>query len=585
MPGSSRSAEAHHSRGSRGSQAGRLHYAPRVPRVVAEERPATPTTSLVPKRLDLICALPVAALAILSFGTQAVRLLPGRDFWWDEAGQFWMAQGQFHLSAAGTAHQPLSAGISFGRNGSNLDPIGFTILLRGWIETLGDSPTALRALPFLFFLLAYLAAAAFGGWLRLPWVVNLSVPFAALATELPVRFSVELRAFSLELLAVICTGALTVIAVSRRSVAWSGLLALAFPVFAMTTRYSFVVAIAGSLGVLLAMALVTGDRRSAHVVALPLAGAAMTAGALAWNIGIFGGGRQASPTYTNFLELAGNWDPGFVAATLQQNFASGAQLVTGAFLVAGLVFIVGSMKSRHVRLLADSSWFPLYLFVAFYELVAAGISILGLSPWNAAWRWSIGLSGLAVLSGLGLARLSADALVRSGFKGKKESTQRLITGGIVAACWAVAILAAARLPGLDHANLQPVDPALAQVQERAGGAAVEWLVAADQWPTFRLLVETAALGDRPRPAGYAVLGEGAPGGVPPVFYTSDASAAEGLPARAVCSDSTVTAVLVPFAIGDFPRTQQGILRLGADSGCAVTFLDLGSGGTAALLTP
>ena len=546
------------------------------------ERPA-PSSTLIPRRLDLLCAAPLALVVAGSMCGLAARMLTGHDFWWDEAGQYWMAQGQMHLSPAGAAPQALGTGLDFGRNGFNLDPIGFTVLLRGWIEVWGSSPALLRALPFIIYLLSYLAAATFGGWLRLPWVVNLSWPFVVLGTQLPVRFSVELRAFSFELLAVLVTGAITVVTVSRRTAAWCGMLALSFVGFGIATRYSYVVAIIGSLVVLATMSLLLRDKRLAKWSTLPAAAAAFTTLVLAWNIGFFGGGRQASPSYTDALELAGSWTPEFLATTVRENLATGAHLMTGAFLAVGLSLSVRALVQGRWRAQATSSWFPVFLFALCYEVVSAGLSAAGLAPWNAAWRWSIGLSAIALLSGFGLARIASDWLLHLQTSGR-GSDRRIVLVGVVAVCWIATLSTALRLPSLERTNLQPVEEAIGTIHQQAGTTSVDWLVAADQWPTFRMLVETKALRDGLRPRSYSMLGSAdSDGGTSPVFFTSDRLIADDLPPTVTCDLTTSTAVLVPFASDGFPATLEGVRRLGTTLGCRVAVIDLGSGGSAVLL--
>ena len=108
-------------------------------------------------RLGLYLSLLILTIGAVALGA---RNLGARFFWFDDAGQFWMSQGQVHGSNFGTSQQSLQTGIEFARNGSNADPPGFTMLLRFWTEGVGTSAADLRSLPLLLIVLAGLAVAS-----------------------------------------------------------------------------------------------------------------------------------------------------------------------------------------------------------------------------------------------------------------------------------------------------------------------------------------------------------------------------------------------------------------------------------------
>ena len=78
------------------------------------------------------------------------RNLNSPNFWFDESGQFWLALGQNHFSAANTVAQSIKEAWNNSKS-FNLDPGGFTLLLRGLIYSFENtSPLILRSLPFFF---------------------------------------------------------------------------------------------------------------------------------------------------------------------------------------------------------------------------------------------------------------------------------------------------------------------------------------------------------------------------------------------------------------------------------------------------
>jgi hypothetical protein len=79
-------------------------------------------------------------------------------FWLDESGQIWMAQGQNHFSPQGSPTRGIQA-IMENNSNYNLDPGGFTLLLRVWVSITGFETFMIRLLPYSFYLLTILILA------------------------------------------------------------------------------------------------------------------------------------------------------------------------------------------------------------------------------------------------------------------------------------------------------------------------------------------------------------------------------------------------------------------------------------------
>jgi hypothetical protein len=148
------------------------------------------------------CAMPSAALALIGACTvwAFVRFarwhLSNIGIWFDEAVQFWMSRGADPYGPPFTKPGGLIDTVHY--NGvDNLDPGGFTILLRWWLHG-GTGPVWQRTLPLIFFVIG-VAALALIGWRRFR-----SLPFALLCALLTVPYSLllyfatELRAYSME---------------------------------------------------------------------------------------------------------------------------------------------------------------------------------------------------------------------------------------------------------------------------------------------------------------------------------------------------------------------------------------------------
>jgi len=64
------------------------------------------------KATSLLVTLASICMALLGLLFLAGNNLPDPDFWWDEAGQFWMSQGQNHMSQFDTPVSPLTQGLT-----------------------------------------------------------------------------------------------------------------------------------------------------------------------------------------------------------------------------------------------------------------------------------------------------------------------------------------------------------------------------------------------------------------------------------------------------------------------------------------
>jgi hypothetical protein len=152
---------------------------------------------VVPLRVLLCIAV---GLVLLKFCAENIT---NQNFWFDETGQFWMAKGLNHyskpLSPEGTIADVIANNAKY-----NLDPGGFTILLH-FVTFLGNTPVILRILPFVFFLLSFILIVKIAFFWKPDSNICLLCGFVLFVSSLPPHYAFELRAYSMEMFAVLFT--------------------------------------------------------------------------------------------------------------------------------------------------------------------------------------------------------------------------------------------------------------------------------------------------------------------------------------------------------------------------------------------
>jgi hypothetical protein len=528
---------------------------------------------------------------------QASARLPNSFFWWDDAGQYWMSQGQAHGFAFQTQPDSVWSGVELGRNGSNLDPIGFTILLRGWLEAFGTSAYALRLLPFIFFVASLIISFVLGRVIfRLPLTLSLAIPFVVLFTYLPLFYSSELRAFSLEVAAVLSLAALTVAYGARENVRLliaSVCIGLAGMIF---SRYSFVIAVVAATSTLVFAIALRRNRRWKAEAALALSLAGGSALFVAWNIGLFSGVRQTPPRYyTGSMDLAESWNLEFLARAARENFLRNGNVLTSVFLAVAAATWIVLWRRYASRPVGESSafrqlqpWQVASVFVLTYEMTAIAISALGLSPWWASGRWSIGLYAIAILSGFGLIDVARFIVqTRESIRETRSKTlifpllvlplALLIVTGILGRDFYRQVPSLVSPNSIEHPFVELIRVSSESVTDSAG---VSWRVNLWLWPSFRMLWETqnrSAI-NAPLPIEAAFLD--AP------LFASDAENADAVNRDVRCSDEITQLIYVPLVEGDEPETlRSALLRKAEESECQFRVVGLNSSGVVYALEP
>jgi hypothetical protein len=122
-------------------------------------------------------------------------------FWLDESGQIWMTLGQNHFSPQGSPTRGFQA-IMENNSNYNLDPGGFTLLLRVWVSMTGFETFSIRLLPYIFYLLTiFILALSVQKFIidkRLRQLLLLLL-FGVLSTPMVTYYAFEVRGYSLSL--------------------------------------------------------------------------------------------------------------------------------------------------------------------------------------------------------------------------------------------------------------------------------------------------------------------------------------------------------------------------------------------------
>lgn len=358
--------------------------------------------------------------------------IDNKNFWWDEAGQFWMSMGQMHTSDHLTPHASVLDGIAAGRSGFNLDPPGFTLLLRVWIESFGTSAGSLRVLPLVFAIGSLVVS-----WLILISLIKLSPTFWAILplTCWPlfesefVHYATELRPYSAELFFTMVTSLVGIRAIMTRHKISLFAFGLSIGVGILFSRYTAAVfMLAALIALILVLNLCGNHPREVWPLYASLPIALSPVAVLYFTSG------HSTPGYVRELTLLDNFSLTFVAKTLKNNFLEGSHLATGVILFLAVFAALRrlwncrlSEPGKVQKTAATGGFGQQQLAVVFLKAVVAIAtlgwalaSILGLNTWLKYTRWSIGLITAAWISICLLGSIAQDQLTY--FWGRRRST-------------------------------------------------------------------------------------------------------------------------------------------------------------------
>jgi hypothetical protein len=313
-------------------------------------------------------------------------------FWLDESGQIWMALGQNHFSSPNSQIQGLRSVLENNAK-YNLDPGGYTFLLRFWIELFGVAAPALRVFPYICYLatigLLLIAILQFmrGCLAKESAIVAL---LGITCTPMFTYYAFEVRGYSLSLLlATFCFFALRLYIVNRRNFHY---ILLTFGLtLAITVRYTSLTYVFSILAILIVL---DYRKRQYKRVFFSIFMFTVTCLTVLFTQFVYQF-RPSKDSYLNSHMISGE---GNLIPILRDNFLG----FPGFIRLFVIVFSIHTLvNSRHKFNTSDLGWDSRLVFsvlslsITFLQLL---LSFLGLLPWHSSTRWSIeDLSFLLVL--------------------------------------------------------------------------------------------------------------------------------------------------------------------------------------------
>jgi len=318
--------------------------------------------------------------------------ISSKDLWLDESGQYWISQGQNHFSNWNEVPGNLLSVIDANRQ-SNLDPGGFSILLRLWTEAFGSQLVSQRTLSFVFwigslFLSIYLSNKVLQT--RVLKLVSSSLIALVFFSNSVRWYAFEIRAYSMSLFGALLIILALLLILERESIPRIIFFVLA-TLFLVISRYPGVIFNAAACLVVAMFFLKQRKIRTAALLVVP--------------IGIFQIFLYFSTTR---FQNSGN-PPGYVEAlllknatkeffmkTLRDNWIDGFGLFVGVGIIASFIYLWFRLSTPFVRNTNQFRFLVLYFLVCQFLLMS--FSTLGLLPWNLKARWSLNDYSLVVLS-------------------------------------------------------------------------------------------------------------------------------------------------------------------------------------------
>ncbi|MCJ7733969.1 MAG: hypothetical protein MUP11_05420 [Anaerolineales bacterium] len=306
------------------------------------------------------------------------------DFWFDESGQFWVAKGLNHVSEPYSQVGTIGDLIQNNRV-YNLDPGGFTLLLRYW-TMIANSPIFLRLLPLMFFSLSMILVSR----LCLIWYPNHPFSFFAgfilLFSSLLKYYAFELRPYSMEMFTALASlflcHKIPKILSSGKTAIFAGL-AMAL---LLTSRYPAFLTI-GVLGCFTFYELISKEITKQSIInfTIFITPIVISAAAIYFFTFQFQFPRANPPSYVDdFMLLTGNsWDILFNLETIK---------VYAPFLILLSLFI---FKFKNVPINQFKKYFS---FTIILNILFAILSLTGKHPWSFITKWDISIHVIMLLS-------------------------------------------------------------------------------------------------------------------------------------------------------------------------------------------
>lgn len=428
------------------------------------------------KSFDWVSIISILIIFILFI--QLSQNLSSPNFWFDESGQFWLALGQNHYSVSNSM---LGSFRDIWENSKqhNLDPGGFTILLRFMVNFFDTSPFALRTLPFLFSILACFGLIVWGRYLGISIAASSCAICFLFLNKNFLYYSLELRAYSMEFCGVIILFLCSVIILQSnyrfKILPWNFAL-----IFFGSSRYGFIVYEFAALFSVIAIYVILGKSILSRNVVL------MLFGLVVFNLFVyvamlrFQSPAASPPEYiTNLLLYKKNIYE--IGAILKVNFLSIFAAPKTLFLALYLLF---SSRLKIRESMIDRSLGLLFFFIVFATFFSMILSFLGKMPWMEGSRWSYSELALSSLSLVG-----SIYLMKLAFKNLRSIQGVLIAGIMIFQTLTAFSLTQYQRGDLEYQNIFKSLNFIANLSPNGGVMVVQ----KNLWPSYRYLTENSYL--------------------------------------------------------------------------------------------
>lgn len=354
-------------------------------------------------------SITIVAAALVVFSKQ----LYSPDLWLDESGQFLLSIGQYHFSEFGKQFGTLYDSWSYSKK-YNLDPGGYTVLLRLWIEAFGTSPFVLRLLSLTFAITPILLIFSVSRIMRLPFSIAIIAAIIPLANPGYLGYALEIRAYSMEFCGVIAIYWATVLLL--KSITWRYIVLWVFVnVFFVSSRYSATIYTASACLILILSAL--NSRNNLFKIVVALAAVAAFVFIEYFYMLRYQAANATPPEYVQQFLLQGK---DFWGATkiLKENLLGYGRTFVGRQTLLISIFILSLPIFIKIKRSGGFSEISQAALVAYVYVVASFImwillSITGKMPWSISQRWSMSYLMLAPISFLAICSLLSNFYLQS----------------------------------------------------------------------------------------------------------------------------------------------------------------------------
>jgi hypothetical protein len=336
------------------------------------------------------------------------------DVWLDESGQFWISQGQSHFSDWDAPTGGISD-IFLANRQANLDPGGFSFLLRAWSDLFGTQLNQLRTLSFIFWLGSLILSLYLSKKvLSSKFTRFLSgVTIFAIFFSTPVKwYAFEIRAYSMSLFGALLMALAFYLLITKETIPHVVLFIFA-SIFIVMSRYHGLIY---NTAACLAIGIYLLKQKKFKTTAFVVTPVILLQVALFFSTVRYQNNGKP-PDYVKELLLKGATQEKFYEI-LRVNWTNGYGSLIGAALLAFLAVVLLKRSKLFRSISISVQW--LFVYLLFCQILSFAASVAGLIPWMLNTRWSLTDYSIVVVSLIVLL-----SVIEAGWNSKDVNTRAL----------------------------------------------------------------------------------------------------------------------------------------------------------------